>query len=99
MPYDVPNHRPPRLRVPRAAHRAVYFGAAWATLRAAVLQRDLWTCRACGKELRGADATVDHVHEMQHGGDRLPTADELQALCRACNSRKGRYNQIGTASP
>ena len=95
MPYDVPNYRPPRLRVPRPPHRRVYGTDAWRVSRAIVLQRDQWTCTECGKELHGQDATVDHVHEMQHGGAMLPTIDGLRALCRACNSRKGRRGQMG----
>jgi 5-methylcytosine-specific restriction endonuclease McrA len=88
-----PHKRGPRLR---AAHRKVYQSQAWRQLRVAALQRDQWTCQDCGKELHGGDATVDHIDEMQAGGAALPTLEGVQALCRACNSRKGRANQSGS---
>lgn len=53
-------------------------------LRTAVLERDGFRCRHCGAEDR---LTIDHVHPLSLGG---PTElDNLQTLCRPCNSRKG----------
>jgi 5-methylcytosine-specific restriction endonuclease McrA len=82
----VPPHK--RGKQHRAAHRKVYQSAAWRSLRQTALQRDQWTCQACGKELRGADATVDHIEEMACGGAVLPTLGGVQSMCRACNSAK-----------
>jgi 5-methylcytosine-specific restriction endonuclease McrA len=94
MPSLPPAFMPPRVRTPRPEHKKVYCTRAWAAARAVVLQRDGWVCTMCGKELRGDDATVDHVHEIQQGGEWLPVAEGLRSMCRACNSRKGRANQL-----
>ena len=50
--------------------------------RRAVLERDGWTCRACGRPTR----TVDHVIAVALGGTNDMT--NLQALCGACNTAK-----------
>jgi len=51
-------------------------------LRGAVLHRDGWTCRYCGK-----DATeVDHVAPRARGGATTPA--NLVATCRTCNKTK-----------
>lgn len=52
--------------------------------RAIVFERDEHTCRHCGAS---EHLTVDHVYPKSLGGsDEL---DNLQTLCRSCNSRKG----------
>jgi hypothetical protein len=53
-------------------------------VRARVFERDGGACRRCA---RTADLTIDHVVPFAAGG----TDDEenLQTLCRPCNSRKG----------
>jgi 5-methylcytosine-specific restriction endonuclease McrA len=52
-------------------------------LRGAVLHRDGWTCRYCGKEA----TEVDHVAPRARGGATSPT--NLVAACRPCNKTKG----------
>jgi hypothetical protein len=53
-------------------------------LRAAVLARDGGTCVLCNSS---GHLEIDHIVAVASGG---PTAlDNLQALCRACNRRKG----------
>lgn len=48
-----------------------------------VLERDGGCCQTCGRQ---DDLCVDHKHPERHGGtDEL---DNLQTLCRSCNSRK-----------
>lgn len=55
-----------------------------AALRTAVFERDLYRCRHCTTHL---DLTADHIVPESQGG---PTVlDNLQTLCRPCNSRKG----------
>lgn len=55
-----------------------------AALRTEVFERDLYRCRQCATHLY---LTVDHIVAEANGG---PTVIEnLQTLCRPCNSRKG----------
>lgn len=53
-------------------------------IRAAVLERDGHACRHCRST---EDLALDHVYPWSLGGP--DTADNLQVLCRPCNSRKG----------
>lgn len=53
-------------------------------VRAAVYERDNYTCRRCGAT---DDLTLDHVHPWSIGGS--DTEENLQVLCRPCNSSKG----------
>jgi hypothetical protein len=52
-------------------------------LRGAVLDRDGWTCRYCGREA----TEVDHVDPRARGGATTPA--NLVAACRPCNKGKG----------
>ena len=56
----------------------------WKKLRITVLDRDGWICALCGAV---AD-TVDHIYPRIKGGD-MWALDNLQSLCKSCNSRKG----------
>lgn len=53
-------------------------------LRWAVWERDNFTCRHCGAR---RDLSVDHIVPESRGG--AMALDNLQTLCRSCNSRKG----------
>jgi 5-methylcytosine-specific restriction endonuclease McrA len=53
-------------------------------LRAAVYERDGHACLHCGTN---SDLSLDHVHPYSLGGE--DTMENLQTLCRPCNSRKG----------
>jgi hypothetical protein len=53
-------------------------------LREWIIDRDLNKCCACGAT---EDLTVDHVFPVILGGKTNP--DNLQTLCRSCNSSKG----------
>ena len=49
-----------------------------------------WTCSRClhpGSE--DNPLTADHRIAMARGGNRLPEVNELEVLCRRCNSAKG----------
>jgi hypothetical protein len=55
-----------------------------ADVRAFVFDRDEHACRRCGDT---EDLTLDHIHPWSVGGTDTP--DNLQVLCRPCNSSKG----------
>lgn len=55
-----------------------------AALRKRVMERDGGMCQHCGTAER---PTLDHIIPYSHGGP--DTEDNLQVLCKSCNSRKG----------
>lgn len=53
-------------------------------LRKQVFERDAYRCQLCDS---WEDLAIDHIHPESKGG---PTSlENLQTLCRSCNSRKG----------
>ncbi len=68
----------------RRLHHARYF---WDAARRAVLRRDGYRCRACGRRLRARELDVDHVRELVRGGSPLDPGN-LQSLCRPCHRAK-----------
>jgi 5-methylcytosine-specific restriction endonuclease McrA len=55
-----------------------------AKVRFFVFERDGYRCVFCGAV---EDLTIDHIYPRILGGAH--TEDNLQTLCRSCNSRKG----------
>ena len=55
-----------------------------ASIRWTVWERDNFTCVACGKR---TELCVDHINAESNGGDL--SLENLQTLCRPCNSAKG----------
>lgn len=53
-------------------------------LRKRVFERDRYRCVACGDHI---DLTVDHKIPRYHGGTN--DFDNLQTMCKPCNSSKG----------
>lgn len=53
------------------------------SVRATVLRRDGYACQSCGCR---DDLTLDHIYPWSLGGP--DTVENLQTLCRSCNSRK-----------
>jgi hypothetical protein len=66
----------------------------WKKLRIQVLDRDGWVCAMCGKPAH----TVDHIYPRVKGGD-MWAMDNLQSLCKSCNSSKGGRFFNSTATP
>lgn len=60
----------------------------------AVWDRDGWECVHCGSH---RDLTVDHVIPVALGGTN--DMDNLQTLCRPCNSSKGARTTVGASRP
>src|SRR5688572_24095497 len=58
------------------------YGYEWTQLRAAILERDGWTCYRCGAQANA----VDHLLAKARGGDDDPS--NLAAICGSCNSSK-----------
>ena len=56
----------------------------WGKIRLTVLDRDAWTCTACGKAGR---LEVDHLVPLEDGG-ALYDLGNLQTLCRSCHFDK-----------
>jgi hypothetical protein len=55
-----------------------------ASLRTAVFERDMYRCRICADH---RDLCADHIHPESLGG--ATSFENLQTLCRSCNSTKG----------
>jgi len=54
------------------------------TLRMKVYDRDGWACLHCGET---ESLSLDHIHPFSLGGS--DAFENLQTLCRSCNSKKG----------
>jgi 5-methylcytosine-specific restriction endonuclease McrA len=104
MPSRIPSHKPPRLpsarrrddsNRPSATERG-YCTKAHRAWRRAVLTRDAWQCRACGRVCANKrEAQADHIVPIAQGGDRYDVANG-QCLCIACHGRKTRGEQMQT---
>lgn len=54
------------------------------SLRNAIFEKDGFKCKECSAT---EDLTIDHIVPLQRGG--MTIEDNLQTLCRKCNSEKG----------
>lgn len=67
-----------------------YASAEWKVLRKAVIRELGRTCQVCGKRrLADADLTVDHVLPRSKYPELALKRENLQVLCKSCNSVKG----------
>jgi 5-methylcytosine-specific restriction endonuclease McrA len=69
-----------RRRARKAEAKGHYNAADWD----AIIDAQNGRCLACGKK---KNLTVDHIVPLAAGGTNWP--DNLQGLCKSCNSRKG----------
>lgn len=53
-------------------------------VRYRIMERDAFVCLRCGVQ---TDLTIDHIQPVDQGGSDDP--ENLQTLCRSCNSSKG----------
>lgn len=53
-------------------------------IRTQVYERDMYRCKECGTHKA---LTVDHIYPESLGGES--SLENLQTLCKSCNSRKG----------
>jgi 5-methylcytosine-specific restriction protein A len=92
MPRRIPSFRPTRLAScdsnrPNAAARG-YCDSRHQRWRLAVLNRDNWQCRACGRICSGkGEAHADHIVPVGSCVDRYDLSNG-QCLCSSCHSRK-----------
>lgn len=56
-------------------------------LRQGIRQQQGSLCMYCGVRLSRGNLHIDHIFPIEHGG--LNVAENLQALCASCNTRKG----------
>jgi len=66
----------------------------WKKIRLQVLDRDGWVCAYCGRPAN----TADHIYPRVQGGD-MWALDNLQSLCKSCNSSKGSRFFSSKATP
>jgi hypothetical protein len=104
MPARIPTHRPPRLKSSMSAdacrpnaYRMGYTDKRHRAWRLAVLTRDSWQCRACGRICSSkAEAHADHVSPVVHGTEHCRDGRSRydvtagQCLCHSCHSQKTR---------
>jgi len=63
------------------------------TKRLLVFTRDRWACQICQTT---SDLTIDHVKPVALGGSGA--IENLQTLCRPCNSRKKDRYALGVSA-
>ena len=73
-----------------AAREAFYGSSEWRQVRAAVIRAQGARCASCGRSIRNQiDVTVDHIRPRSKHPQLALAVENLQVLCRGCNSRKG----------
>jgi len=68
----------------RKERRRVHVSAAGKKFRAAILERDNFTCAWCGEPA----GTIDYVRALVDGGEALDETNAV-ASCHRCNYRRG----------
>jgi len=66
-----------------------YSSPEWAIIRKQVIDEEGYICALCGKKIRKqGDITVDHIKPRSKYPDLALERQNLQVLCRKCNSSK-----------
>ena len=91
MPDAVPELKPLRVGGPERSPN-FYRGNTWAAIRQAVLIRDEYKCKECGKVILSMPQ-VDHIVPRRAGGTDDPS--NLQTLCMTHHSRKTKREMAG----
>lgn len=77
--------------------RHLYHTKRWKDLRNAVLLRDLYTCKRCGKA-QPTHMVADHI-KAHRGDERLFwSIDNLQTLCPSCHSGAKQREEQSTST-
>ena len=78
-------------RADRMRDRELFYSSPeWRTLRQQVIEEDGTTCAECGVRINSSkDLTVDHIVPRSLYPELALKRDNLQVLCRSCNSSKG----------
>ena len=70
--------------------RQFYTSAEWNSIRGLVIDEDGRVCALCRKYIKNEkDITVDHKKPRSKYPELQLNRDNLQVLCRSCNSKKG----------
>lgn len=86
-PKACPVGHPLRIKLNRelAAKQRIRDGAQ--KYRQSIGEAQDWKCKYCGRDISGkGQSTLDHIRPLNSGGTSEP--ENLQLLCRRCNSRK-----------
>ena len=75
--------RPRYTASPKSAFRQSPYPPGWQKLRIAILARDLYACRICGRD---ASETVLHVHHVD-GSKANSDTSNLVTLCSRCHHK------------
>jgi hypothetical protein len=78
---------PETLGVGRPVTNPIYRTRQWQSVRKQVLSRDQRQCQIRGPRCRGVATCVDHIVELEDGGDPYSLCN-LQAACGSCNASK-----------
>ena len=87
MPKLPAPHRKRLPQIKRHEYSKWYHLPLWRKLRQQVMERDAWTCKACGKPT-GASGNCDHIEPHKGNWELFVAMHNLQALCQSCHSRK-----------
>jgi hypothetical protein len=87
---SLPGSGPQRVRLDRMK---LYRSHVSKTKRLLVFTRDRWACQICQTT---SDLTIDHVKPVALGGSGA--IENLQTLCRPCNSRKKDRYALGVSA-